>query len=154
VLPGGHADPDDSSLEAAVAREIVEELAGEVEVLGLIHIEESDDERQFFYLGRIGHWSFADRTGHEFSEDGRGEYALDEIPLTLEALSSIDLKPAEIADFVRAAIADGDLFSLPDLRPSNGISWPFGSMMASQIAAVAATSPGRGVAALVVHSVP
>jgi 8-oxo-dGTP pyrophosphatase MutT (NUDIX family) len=134
VLPGGHVDPGDSTLEAALAREIVEELAREVEVLSLIHIEESDGERQFFYLGRIGHWSFADRTGPEFSEDGRGEYALDEIPLKLEALSSIDLKPAGIAAFVRAAIADGDLFSLPDLRASNpGSLGRPGPMMGSEV---------------------
>jgi 8-oxo-dGTP pyrophosphatase MutT (NUDIX family) len=118
VLPGGHVDPDDSSLEAALAREILEELTGEVELLSLVHIEQSDNERQFFYLGRIDHWSFADRAGPEFSEDGRGEYILEEIPLTLEALSMIDLKPLQIAAFVRAAIAEGGLFSLPDLRES------------------------------------
>lgn len=119
VLPGGHVDPDDSSLEAALSREIREELAAEIEVLSLVHIEQSEDERQLFYLGRIHHWSFADRTGPEFSEDGRGEYVLEEIPLTLQALGEIDLKPPQIAAFVRGAIADEGLFSLPDLRESN-----------------------------------
>jgi 8-oxo-dGTP pyrophosphatase MutT (NUDIX family) len=133
VLPGGHVDPGDPTLEAALAREILEELAGELEVLSLIHIEELDDELQFFYLGRIEHWSFADRTGPEFSEDGRGEYALDEIPLTLEALSLIDLKPAEIAAVVRAAVADGDLFSLPDLTGSDAV--PSGNAVIRSLAA-------------------
>ncbi len=119
VLPGGHVNPDDSSLEAALSREIREELAGEIEVLSLVHIEQSEDERQLFYLGRIEHWSFADRTGPEFSEDGRGEYILEEIPLTLQALGKIDLKPSHMAAFVRNAIADSGLFSLPDLRESN-----------------------------------
>jgi len=119
VLPGGHVDPDDDGLEAALSREIREELAVEIEVVSLVHIEQSEDERQFFYLGRIDHWSFADRSGPEFSEEGRGEYILEEVPLTLEALSMIDLKPSQIAPFVRDAIANGGFFSLPDLRESN-----------------------------------
>jgi 8-oxo-dGTP pyrophosphatase MutT (NUDIX family) len=116
VLPGGHVDPDDPSLEAALRREIREELAGEIEVLSLVHIERSEDERQLFYLGRIENWSFADRTGPEFREDGRGEYGLEEIPLTQQALKLIDLKPPNIAAFLRSAIAGSGLFSLPDLR--------------------------------------
>lgn len=119
VLPGGHVDPDDSSLEAALSREILEELGGEIEVLSLLHIQQSEDERQLFYLGRIRHWSFADRTGPEFGEDGRGEYVLEEVPLTVEALRMIDLKPEQLAVFVRSAIARGGLFSLPDLRESD-----------------------------------
>jgi 8-oxo-dGTP pyrophosphatase MutT (NUDIX family) len=116
VLPGGHVDPGDSSLEAALRREIREELGAEAEALSLLHIMQSQDECQFFYLGRIQRWSFADRTGPEFSEDGRGEYVLEEVPLTLEALGTIDLKPDQIAAFLRSAIARGDLWTLPDLR--------------------------------------
>jgi len=53
VLPGGHLDPGDSSLEAALRREIREELGAEAEALSLLHIMQSQDECQFFYLGRI-----------------------------------------------------------------------------------------------------
>jgi 8-oxo-dGTP pyrophosphatase MutT (NUDIX family) len=116
VLPGGHVDPGDSSLEAALRREIREELGAEAEALSVLHIMQSQDECQFFYLGRIRHWSFADRAGPEFSEDGRGEYVLEEVPLTLEALGTIDLKPDQIAAFLSTAIARGDLWMLPDLR--------------------------------------
>jgi 8-oxo-dGTP pyrophosphatase MutT (NUDIX family) len=118
---GGHVDPDDTTLEAVLRREIREELGGEIEVLSLLHILQSEDERQFFYLGRIRHWSFANRTGPEFSEDGRGEYVLEEVPLALEALRMIDLKPPQIATFVLGAIAGRGLFSLPDLRESNPV---------------------------------
>ncbi|MFB8026291.1 MULTISPECIES: hypothetical protein [unclassified Streptomyces] len=65
---------------------------------------ETYDERQFFYLARIATWSFDDRTGPEFSVEGRGEYALEEIPLTLEGLDSIDLKPEEVAHVLRGAV--------------------------------------------------
>lgn len=116
VLPGGHADPGDSSLEAALSREIREELGGKVEVLSLLHIQQSENERQFFYLGRIRRWSFARRSGPEFSEAGRGEYVPEEIPLTPEALRMIDIRPEQIATFLRGAVERGDLLTLPELR--------------------------------------
>ncbi|MEU8696613.1 NUDIX domain-containing protein [Streptomyces sp. NPDC048680] len=104
VLPGGGVEPSDESREAALHREIHEEIAGKADIIRLLHTMESDDERQLFYLARIATWSFDDRTGPEFSAEGRGEYALEEIPLTTEALDGIDLKPEEIAHVLRGAI--------------------------------------------------
>jgi 8-oxo-dGTP pyrophosphatase MutT (NUDIX family) len=127
VLPGGHVDPADQSKEAALSREISEEIAGEADIYSLLHVldSESGDERQYFYLGRIASWSFASRTGPEFSEPGRGTYQLEQIPLTAAGLGAIDLKPTTIAALLRDAIGSGrDLFTLPDLRstPSEHIS--------------------------------
>ncbi|MGW3217577.1 NUDIX hydrolase [Streptomyces parvus] len=104
VLPGGGVEPGDESREAALYREIHEEIAGKANIVRLLHTMETDDERQFFYLARIATWSFDDRTGPEFSAQGRGEYALEEIPLTLEGLDSIDLKPEEITHVLRGAV--------------------------------------------------
>ncbi|MFB6823219.1 NUDIX domain-containing protein [Streptomyces virginiae] len=109
VLPGGGVEPGDESREVALHREIREEIAGKADVVRLLHTMESDDERQFFYLARIATWSFDDRTGPEFSAEGRGEYALEEIPLTVEGLDGIDLKPEEIAHVLRDAIGAGAL---------------------------------------------
>ncbi|MEU7556780.1 NUDIX hydrolase [Streptomyces eurythermus] len=109
VLPGGGVEPGDESREAALHREIHEEIAGKADIVRLLHTMESDDERQLFYLARIATWSFEDRTGPEFSSEGRGEYALEEIPLTTEGLDGIDLKPEEIAHVLRGAIAAGSL---------------------------------------------
>nr|WP_322986931.1 hypothetical protein [Streptomyces sp. S584] len=75
---------------------------------------ESDDERQLFYLTRIATWSFDDRSGPEFSAQGRGEYALEEVPLTMEGIDSIALKPEEITHVFRGALGDG---SLSDAAP-------------------------------------
>ncbi|WP_330237479.1 NUDIX hydrolase [Streptomyces sp. NBC_00525] len=63
VLPGGGVEPGDASREAALHREIHEEIAGKADIVRLLHTMGSDDERQFFYLGRIATWSFEDRTG-------------------------------------------------------------------------------------------
>ncbi|MFD5732350.1 NUDIX domain-containing protein [Streptomyces sioyaensis] len=109
VLPGGGVEPSDESRGAALHREIHEEIAGKADIIRLLHTMESDDERQLFYLARIATWSFDDRTGPEFSAEGRGEYALEEIPLTMEGLDGIDLKPEEIAHVLRGAINAGSL---------------------------------------------
>ncbi|WP_242427662.1 hypothetical protein [Streptomyces sp. Root431] len=45
----------------------------------------------------------------QFSAEGRGEYALEEVPLTLEGLDGIDLKPEEIAHVLRGAVGAGSL---------------------------------------------
>ncbi|MEU9951538.1 NUDIX domain-containing protein [Streptomyces sp. NPDC047939] len=109
VLPGGGVEPSDESREAALHREIHEEIAGKANIVRLLYTMETDDERQLFYLARIATWSFDDRTGPEFSAEGRGEYALEEVPLTLEGLDGIDLKPEEIAHVLRGAIGAGSL---------------------------------------------
>ncbi|MGM9438813.1 NUDIX hydrolase [Streptomyces murinus] len=109
VLPGGGVEPSDESREAALHREIHEEIAGKADIIRILHMMESDDERQLFYLARIATWSFDDRTGPEFSAEGRGEYALEEIPLTVAGLDGIDLKPEEIAHVLREAISAGSL---------------------------------------------
>jgi len=62
-------------------------------------------------------WSFADRTGPEFSEPGRGTYELEEIPSHADDVEAIDLKPDEIAAFLTNALrGTGGLAALPDLR--------------------------------------
>ncbi|MFB7280359.1 NUDIX domain-containing protein [Streptomyces hydrogenans] len=109
VLPGGGVESGDASREAALHREIHEEIAGKADIVRLLHTMETDDERQLFYLARIATWSFDDRTGPEFSAEGRGEYALEEVPLTREGLDGIDLRPEEIAHVLRGAIDAGSL---------------------------------------------
>ncbi|MFD7447939.1 NUDIX domain-containing protein [Kitasatospora sp. NPDC059827] len=111
VIVGGKIEPTDASPEGALLREVREEIAGEAEIVSLLHTIETDDERQDFYLTAIEKWSFEDRTGPEFSQEGRGEYVLEEIPLTTEALDAINLLPQEIATVLREAIERGDLLA-------------------------------------------
>jgi ADP-ribose pyrophosphatase YjhB (NUDIX family) len=119
VVPGGGVEPTDADREAALARELREEIAGKAEVISLLYVLESAAEQQYFYLARIERWSFADRTGPEFSEGGCGEYVLEEIPLTVVGLDSIDLKPGEIAAFLRTALqTERGLLGQPDRRQS------------------------------------
>ncbi|HEU5427576.1 MAG TPA: NUDIX domain-containing protein [Actinocrinis sp.] len=117
VLPGGGVEPGNESREAALLREIREEIAGTAQIVSLLHILGEPGERHFFYLARVARWSFEDRSGPEFAIPGRGEYVLEQVPLTIAGLRSVDLKPDEIARFLRCALRrDGGLFALPDLR--------------------------------------
>lgn len=109
VLPGGGVEADDESLEAALHREVWEEIAGRAEITDLLCTLESDDEQQFFYLARVTQWNFDERSGPEFSRDDRGEYLLEEVPLTADGLDAIDLKPEEIAGQILKALGDGRL---------------------------------------------
>ncbi len=127
VLPGGRVEDHDEDLEAALAREVTEEMAGTPYVRVLIYTMEGEQSRESFYLARIDTWSFDDHTGPEFSEKGRGEYLLEEVPLATEALEALDIKPTEVADFLRnAAHETGSpgLFNLPDLRHAEPARYP------------------------------
>ncbi|MBD0675410.1 NUDIX hydrolase [Streptomyces sp. CBMA156] len=121
VIVGGRIEPTDAGPEEALLREVREEIAGSAEIVSLLHTIGTDDERQDFYLATIEKWSFEDRTGPEFSQEGRGEYVLEEIPLTAEALDAINLLPQEIGAVLREAVGRGDrtggLLSAPTCCP-------------------------------------
>lgn len=107
VIPGGKVEPTDADHEAALRREIREEVSGEIERPRLLHTLTGDDDTQFFYLADITTWSFEDRAGPEFGEEDRGEYLLEELPLTPGALVGINLKPDGITEVIVGALRDG-----------------------------------------------
>ncbi|MFG2845733.1 NUDIX domain-containing protein [Kitasatospora sp. NPDC048296] len=111
VIVGGKIEPTDASPEEALLREVREEIAGEAEIVSLLHAIETADERQDFYLATIEKWSFEDRTGPEFSQEGRGEYILEEIPLTTDALDAVNLLPQDFAAVLREAVERGELLA-------------------------------------------
>ncbi|MFF3542012.1 NUDIX domain-containing protein [Streptomyces platensis] len=112
VIVGGGVEDSDASREDALLREVREEIAGEAEIVRLLHqLENPKGETEYFYLAHITHWNFDDKTGPEFQRDDRGEYLLDEIPLTTEALTEVNLLPEEITHVLRVALERGDLLT-------------------------------------------
>ncbi|MGY5137126.1 NUDIX hydrolase [Streptomyces nigrescens] len=110
VIIGGGVEDSDARREDALLREVREEIVGEAEIGRLFHqLENPKGETEYFYLAHITRWNFDDRTGPEFQRDDRGEYLLDEIPLSTEALASVNLLPEEISDVLREALERGDL---------------------------------------------
>ena len=115
VLPGGHVEADDPSLRAALSREVREECGAEPRIAGLLQVLADEHRREHFYLARIQSWSEANRTGPEFDDPDRGEYRLEEVPLSVSALDAISLQPEQIAAFLRDAVTNGtDLTALAD----------------------------------------
>ncbi|MGV9601367.1 NUDIX hydrolase [Streptosporangium sandarakinum] len=101
VLPGGGVETDDVSLEAALHRELHEELAGTATICSLIHVIEGDD-RQHVFLARTHTWDPARRSGPEFADPARGDYVVQEVPLTAAGLAGITLVPASAARLLAA----------------------------------------------------
>jgi ADP-ribose pyrophosphatase YjhB (NUDIX family) len=117
ILPGGGVEAYDASLEAALHRELQEELAATAKIHSLIQVVHHWQDRHHIYLARIHHWDWASRSGPEFTTPGQGEYALEQTPLTVPGLTSINLEPPAVRDLLKSTVASGaDLFALPDLR--------------------------------------
>ncbi|MDP4505842.1 NUDIX hydrolase [Nonomuraea turcica] len=115
VLPGGGVEDRDRSLEAALLREIDEELGGQAVIHSLIHIDDSvPGQRQYIFLARIDAWDIRARSGPEFNDPARGQYLLQTTPLTRDAVAGLNLLPDAVAvllaDHVRV------LFAMVDLR--------------------------------------
>jgi len=107
VFPGGGVESDDAGLRAALVREIREEVGAVPEIKGLLWTLSDGMERRYFYLARVQSWSEADRTGPEFDDPDRGEYRLEEVALTVDALGAIRLVPEEIVAMLVDAVKSG-----------------------------------------------
>ena len=115
VFPGGHVEPSDPGLRAALVREVREEVGASPQITGRLWVLADDYQRQHFYLGHIQAWSEDDRTGPEFEDPDRGEFRLEEIALTAEALHAISIEPEDIAALLCDAVANGtNLATLAD----------------------------------------
>lgn len=124
VLPGGGIEPGDTTLEAAAAREVLEETGGQVDLHRLIHIAYVAGRAHAIFLGRIRAWDEAARTGPEFADPGNGGYHLEELPLDAHLFEQGDIWPTPTAVFPAQLLRDGtDLFTLPDLRDGADITW-------------------------------
>lgn len=129
TTPGGGVESDDVSREAALERELLEEL-GATAVVGqqltlVTSPAQGGQSVQYFFAARLIRLDAALRSGDEHTDASRGRYDLERIPL--DQLAGYDLKPAKIKDFILENCAA----VLADL-PSQVTSWPSGKSVLQQ----------------------
>lgn len=106
TAPGGGVEQSDYSLEAALRRELAEELGATI--FGATEVDSPDGSAsaegsvQHFFLARLGTLDLAARNGPEFDDPSRGRYDLDRIDLSENglALERIELRPTALKEFI------------------------------------------------------
>jgi ADP-ribose pyrophosphatase YjhB (NUDIX family) len=103
TAPGGGVDGTDASVEAALHRELEEELGAEAANASQVFLFKSPSAAgvavQHFFVARLGSLDKSTRCGPEFSDPSRGGYELDRVDLRGDDLASIDLKPTALKEF-------------------------------------------------------
>lgn len=106
TAPGGGVEPSDPTPEAALRRELREELgatAGRCQQVFLFSSPKDDGVVvQHIFVARLADLDLARRDGPEFNDPSRGGYDLDYIDLSEESLAATDLKPEALKDFILA----------------------------------------------------
>jgi 8-oxo-dGTP pyrophosphatase MutT (NUDIX family) len=105
---GGGVEDSDASVEAAMRREIFEELgataADASPVFLASALSEAGVKIQYFFLARLTSLDVSVRTGPEVFNPAKGRYDPDRVTLLDDgtALAAIDLQPSELKTFIAA----------------------------------------------------
>lgn len=104
TAPGGGVEDTDASLEAALYRELVEELGAEATDASQVFLFSTPSDAgvavQHFFVARLANLDESARSGPELSDSSRGGYELDRVELLSDELASIDLKPTALKEFI------------------------------------------------------
>ena len=108
-FPGGGVEKQDADLEAALRRELDEELCARVaDPVPLVALATEDlqgrAETQHLYACRLLSMDFEHRHGSEFSNPAKGTYEVERLPFTAQVLTGLHLVPPPLGDFVRANV--------------------------------------------------
>ena len=108
VSVGGGLEPEDDSIEAALHREVFEELSGRIDGVRQVLLITDDLPRviglQHIFVARLVSMDPSRRTGPEFTDPDHGTYEVVTVPATREALADIHLLPPRLAEFAQANI--------------------------------------------------
>jgi 8-oxo-dGTP pyrophosphatase MutT (NUDIX family) len=112
VTPGGGVEPQDASFQAALKRELLEELGAEAEILHEVFSTEHPGMGELsgywvqhhYYLCRLNKYNLARRTGPEFLDPSKGSYIPEAFPLRSRALSNITLDPPDLKRFLQESL--------------------------------------------------
>ena len=94
VTPGGGVEYSDADFEAALVRELMEELGAEVEIQHLaLEINQPDGKVRFFYQCKLLNMDLGKRCGPEFADPTLGKYEPEFIGFHPDTLENLDIKP-------------------------------------------------------------
>jgi ADP-ribose pyrophosphatase YjhB (NUDIX family) len=100
---GGGVEEADGSVEAALHRELAEELGAEASRVFLCSSRsDSGIAVQHFFVARLVAMDEARRGGPELADPGRGGYDVDRVDLLGDDLARVDLKPEALKEFIMA----------------------------------------------------
>jgi ADP-ribose pyrophosphatase YjhB (NUDIX family) len=103
---GGGVEDTDASIEAALHRELLEELGAEAIGASQVFLasfwSSTGLHVQHFFVTRLVRLDPALRTGPEFSDPARGSYDADRLDLWGDDLAALDLRPPELKAFILA----------------------------------------------------
>ncbi len=106
TAPGGGVEDIDVSVEAALYRELEEELGARATDASQVFLFSSPSDAgvavQHFFVARLVALDESVRSGPEVSDPSRGGYDLDRVDLRGADLASIDLKPTALKEFIPA----------------------------------------------------
>jgi ADP-ribose pyrophosphatase YjhB (NUDIX family) len=103
---GGGVEAGDASVEAALHRELKEELGAEAtgasQVLLFSFLSRDGLAVAHFFVARLIRMDVSSRTGPEFADPARGAYDPELVDLRGDALLDLDLRPPEVKEFILA----------------------------------------------------
>ena len=106
VTVGGGVEDYDASVEAALRREVFEEVGGRLSGAELVHLVTDELDGgigiQYIFAASLSSMDLSARTGTEFIKPERGSYEVVRVPFSAEAIRELNLMPATLAAFIAA----------------------------------------------------
>jgi 8-oxo-dGTP pyrophosphatase MutT (NUDIX family) len=105
---GGSVEPKDADLEAALRREVMEEIGATfgpaVEFLTLTEPRGTTTVVQHYFLADLLEMDLDRRNGPELDDPDTGDFEPVRVALSRQAVAAINLQPVELADYVLAHV--------------------------------------------------
>jgi 8-oxo-dGTP pyrophosphatase MutT (NUDIX family) len=104
---GGGVEETDASIEAAMHRELAEELGATATGAARVFLASSPPSEagvsvHHFFVTRLVSLDLETRSGPEFDDPSNGAYDVERVDLRGDDLAAIDLQPAALKEFILA----------------------------------------------------
>ncbi|MGW3423782.1 NUDIX domain-containing protein [Streptomyces phaeochromogenes] len=101
---GGSVEPDDADLEAALRREVMEEIGARIgsvtEVLSVTEPGGATTVIEHYFLADLLDMRLDRRHGPELDSPDTGDFEPVRVALRVPAVTALDLQPTELAEYV------------------------------------------------------